>query len=93
MLNPNENGVFETLYKFVHQNENKEIYKLIFSDGKEILARYNTDYESDNGLDSEEEGYEEFISIVFENQETKELFELNYHTIPKEMYYGNSKVF
>lgn len=93
MLNNNENGVFETLYKFVHQNENKEIYKLVYSDEKEILARYNTDYESDNGLDSDEENYEEFICIVFENQESNELFELNYHNLPKEMYYGSLKIF
>lgn len=93
MLNINEKGAFETLYKFVHQNENNQIYKLIYEDGREITARYDTDYESDNGLETEEKNYEEFICIVFEDLESKELFELNYLTLPKEMYFGNFKIF
>ena len=49
-------------------------------------------YESDNGLEDDEEGYEEYNAIAFLNIETNELFEINYLNLPKTIVCGDVEV-
>ena len=49
-------------------------------------------YESDNGLEDEEEGYEEYNAIAFLNIATDELFEINYLNLPKSIVCGDIEV-
>lgn len=55
---------FETLLKFTHSHFNGK-YTLYDNEGKSVEAVYDTDYESDNGLDEDEEGYEDYHCIAF----------------------------
>ena len=72
---------FEKLLLFVHSHE-KGKYLLYDNTGQSVEAVYDTDYESDNGLDENEEGYEEYQCIVFKRTSDEELFEVNYHKAP-----------
>ncbi len=40
-------------------------------------------YETDNGLEDDEDGYEEYNAVAFLNIQTEELFEINYLNLPK----------
>ena len=81
---------FLTLLKYLHSNENA-VYKLIF-DESEILAYYDTDFESDNGLDEDEDGYEEYQCIAFKKVNDGTLFEVNYHNLPTEVIRGKIQI-
>lgn len=72
---------FGTLLKFTHSHINGK-YTLYDNEGKFVEAVYDTDYESDNGLDEDEEGYEEYHCIAFKRISDGGLFEVNYHQIP-----------
>ena len=72
---------FETLLQFTHSHINGK-YTLYDNEGKSVEAVYDTDYESDNGLDEDEEGYEEYHCIAFKRISDGGLFEVNYHQIP-----------
>ncbi len=91
MLNQNEKGNFEKLYSYLHEHDNR-YYKLVFADGRVFNAKYDTDYDSDNGLESDDKNYEEFIMIVFENLDTKELFEFHYADMPIEVYQEEKRI-
>ena len=71
-------------------------YELLLQDETILYAIVNTCYETDNGLDEDEGGYEEFyaclfsiIEVVFVKEENKdiykenELLEITYHNYPK----------
>lgn len=72
---------FNTLLSSVHENENA-LYVLYDNNNQCVEAVYETDYESDNGLEEGEEGYEEYQCIVFKQISDGSLFEVNYHEIP-----------
>lgn len=72
---------FKTLLKYTHSHICGK-YTLFDKDGKSVDAVYDTDYESDNGLDEDEEGYEEYHCIAFRRISDGCLFEVNYHQIP-----------
>ena len=57
-------------------------YTLYDNEGKSVEAVYDTDYESDNGLDEDEEGYKAYHCIAFKRISDGGLFEVNYHQIP-----------
>ena len=66
--------------KYVHLHS-AGAYCLFDNKGKCVEALYDTDYESDNGMDEDEEGYEEFQCILFKRISDGCLFEVNYHKI------------
>lgn len=72
---------FEILLQHTHAYANGK-YVLYDNTGKSVEAVYDTDYESDNGLDEDEEGYEEYQCIAFKRISDGGLFEVNYHQIP-----------
>ena len=80
MENINEKR-FELLLICTHQHPDGK-YVLYDNSGRSVEAVYDTDYESDNGLDEDEEGYEEFQCIAFQRINDGSLFEVNYHQIP-----------
>lgn len=74
--------MFRRLLAYAHAFSNGK-YTLYDNEGKSVEAVYDTDYESDNGLDEdEEEGYEEYHCIAFKRISDGGLFEVNYHQIP-----------
>lgn len=80
MENINKNR-FDLLLKQVHDCPWGR-YELFDNNGNSVRAFYDTDYESDNGLEEDEEEFEEFQCIVFRRIEDNALFEVNYHQIP-----------
>lgn len=72
------------------------VFKLIWNDKVIIYASYETEYESENGLDEDDPAYEEYYVCVVKVhqilQYTEEddldipdegnLYEINYHNIP-----------
>lgn len=81
---------FETLLIYCHGHENA-VYRLHTGD-KIVLAYYDTDYESDNGLDEEDAAYEEYQCIAFRNVNTGRLFEISYHNLPDEILAGQDRI-
>ncbi len=73
--------MYEILLKYAHSHVNGK-YTFYDSQGKSVDAVYDTDYESDNGLELDEEGYEEYHCMAFKNISSGYLFEVNYHQIP-----------
>lgn len=90
MIDPNETPIFDALFRFTHGHE-KGLYTFYYSDGSEELVRYDTDYETDNGLELDDPDYEEFFAIVF-RRESGELFEVAYRNLPDSVFYDRKRV-
>lgn len=101
-FNEKEKILIGTLIQFQRANPN-EIYHILYQDNTEIKAVYDTDFESDNGLDLEEYGYEEYWACVFKLKEVLRygnsipchiggLFELNYKNFPDVIKSSTGKV-
>lgn len=73
--------MFTRLLAYAHAFCNGK-YTLYDYTGKSVETVYDTDYESDNGLDEDEEGYEEYHCILFKRISDGHLIEVNYHQIP-----------
>lgn len=92
-----EHNGFVELYQFINQFYiNKTIrdlgiFKLIYKD-RTANAKYDTMYDSDNGLDVDEPGYEEFNEIAFDDVDTGEGFYINYTNMPEEIYYDGKLI-
>ncbi len=76
----NENR-FDLLLKWVHDYPMGK-YELYDNEAHFVEAVYDTDYESDNGLDENDDGYEEFQCIAFKRITDGKLFEVNHYQIP-----------
>lgn len=85
-----ENNGFIQLLRYVHRNEDAE-YLLVYK-GAKRKALYITDFETDNGLDLDEEGYEEFNAINFEDVETGEQLVVDYHCLPDEVWCNGERI-
>jgi hypothetical protein len=92
MLNPNEAGRFWDFLLFVHEHT-RNSYKFLSQDKSVINALFDTACESDNCLDEDDPNYEEYWILVFQNVENKQLFEINYHNMPVEVYCDGERVF
>ena len=93
ILNPKEAGIFWSFRSFVESEQHiRSKLRLIFADKSEINCTYFTSCESDNCLDLEDPNYEEYWIIVFRNTATNELFEVNYHNMPVEVWCDGIKV-
>ena len=96
ILNKKENNGFTKLLRFINEKYDENIvfdleFKFIY-ETKTITAKYDTMYETDNCLEDDEEGYEEYNAIAFLNVATDELFEINYLNLPKSIVCGDIKV-
>lgn len=81
MLNENEKGNFEKLLLCTHSVPNG-IYEFFDNTGASIKASYDTDYETDNGMEPEDANYEEFFGIVFKRLNSGNMFEITYKNLP-----------
>lgn len=91
-LNKFEESIYGPFSDFIEKNIDKEfIFEL--NDGAVLVVKDETgDFESDNGLDSNEEGYEEYwergfkiIKIIKDDANKYKIdqrFCINYHCIP-----------
>lgn len=100
--NDKEEKLIGSLMDFDRSHTN-EVYIMEYDDGTKIKAVYDTDFESDNGLDLDEDGYEEYWACAFELKDiikqgnsvpckVGELFELNYKNFPKVIKSSNGKM-
>lgn len=89
-----EKQIMEKLFLSINNNNN-QIYILIFSNGDVAEAQVDTCYETDNGLDDDDPDYEEYhacamkiVKIIVdknENLEEGNLIEINYHNYPQQI--------
>ena len=91
ILNPNEEGKFWNFRGFVEEHVLSKFH-FIFPDNSEIECTYFTSCESDNGLELDDTNYEEYWILIFKNILTKELFEINYHNMPIEIWCDGTKI-
>jgi len=92
MLQLKERGHFETLLLATHANPNA-IYTFIDNTGISVKASYDTDYETDNGLDLDDSEYEEYIGIAFKSISTGNLFEICYKNTPQTAFCNSVKLY
>ena len=85
-----ENNGFSELYRYVLSHRDKK-YTFMYNNSK-IIASFDCMYESDNGLEEDEDGYDEYHAIGFVNLETDELFEVNYSNMPLSVICESDKV-
>ncbi len=85
-----EHNGFSKLYCYVLKHKS-ETYTLIY-DNNTIIATFDCMYESDNGLENNEEGYDEYHAICFLNVDTNELFEINYNNLPTSIMCGENRI-
>lgn len=94
-LTDKENNGFTDLVKFINEKyDDKTILDLKFTlvyDDKTITAKYDTMFETDNGL-YDQADYEEYNAIAFLDLGTGELFEINYKNLPKTILCENHKI-
>lgn len=100
-----EDKIVGPFYMYLNKNRETlhETYLMKWKNGTQVLAEYDTDYESDNELDLDDPDYEDFVCIVmkivkivclksgdgFDWIKDREFFEFSYHNFPDEIY--NSK--
>lgn len=81
MLGKNEKVNFEKLLCYTHSAPNGT-YEFFDITGSSIKASYDTDYETDNGLEPDDENYEEFYGIAFKSLKSGNMFEITYKNMP-----------
>lgn len=89
-----ERQIMQRLFRAVNHNI-IQIYVITFSDGDVVEARADTCFETDNGLDEADPGYEEYYACameivkIIENKsntlEEGKLIEINYHNYPQQI--------
>ncbi|MBQ6472322.1 MAG: hypothetical protein IJJ33_10085 [Victivallales bacterium] len=82
LITQKEENTIGTLYMFLHQHPHA-ILSVEMGGEESFTAVMDTAYDTDNGLEMDEEGYEEFSAIVLERQDNGEFVELTYHHFPK----------
>ena len=91
-LNDKEEAVFGPFLKYIYEHEN-DTFEFEYADGRKLTVRLDLyEFESDNGLDSKEKGYEEYWEMSFEivsilkddknSIKPGDKLLVNYHTIP-----------
>ena len=91
-LNDKEEYVYGPFSDYVESHESEK-FKFKYSDGTELIVEFETEYESENGLDLNDDGYEEYWEMAFkilkilkDNKNTysaEQYVLVNYHNIPQ----------
>lgn len=94
---PEEHNGLVELCRFINQLfKNKTVgnigtFKLVYKD-RTVNAKYDAMYDSDNGLDVNDPGYEEFSEISFDEVYTENGIYINYTNMPEEIYYDGKLI-
>lgn len=91
-LNNYEEATYGPFSDYIDKNEGK-LFLFELNDGAIVIVKdFSGDFESDNGLDSKEDGYEEYWERAFEIVEiikddsnkykVGQKFCINYHCVP-----------
>lgn len=91
-LNNKEEQIYGPFAKYIENHEN-ERFKFVYANGDELIVEFYTEYESENGLELNDEDYEEYWEMAFKIIEVikddKNIYEVgkyvlvNYRSIPK----------
>ena len=81
MFSEKEQNTIGKLYRFLKNNPNA-ILQVEFDGQAVFQAIKDTSYETDNGLEPDEEGYEEFYAILLQRTDNNEAVELTYKHFP-----------
>lgn len=92
MINKNEKRFFDKLYKYVHEHINEK-YDIYFDEKTNQKAIFETDYETDNGLEINDKRYEEYCEMLFKPSNGKGYVIINYHTLPYKVVCGNDIIY
>lgn len=91
ILNKGEETEFIHFLSFIEKNK-RSSFVFRFADDSKVNATYFTICESENCLELDDPNYEEYWAIFFNNVETGESFEVNYHNMPVEVWCDGKKV-
>lgn len=93
-LNDNEEKIISSFIE-IESNYANKILRLIWSDGIEVVAKYDSFIEDENENDFDSEGYEEYWSFVFVGIDTSKkapiditddgFFTINYQNFPEKI--------
>ena len=86
-----EQSTIGRLFRFF-TNHPKAIVEVTFSANEPFLAKADGFYETDNGLETNEDGYEEFYAILLKRLDRGEYVELTYLHFPKCITYNGEFV-
>ena len=92
MIYDKEKNTFGVLYAFISRNPYVPL-DIELENGELFQAVFDTDYETDNGLEMDEEGYEEYHAILVRRADTGKLFEITYKNFPKRISANGSVIF
>jgi len=91
-LNNKEEKIYGPFSNFIEKHEDEKL-RFIYADGVELIVEFYTEYESDNGLELNDENYEEYWESAFKIVEVvkdeKNVYQVgkyilvNYHSIPQ----------
>ncbi len=97
----NERQIMENLFLSINNNSS-QIYSLTYSNGDVIEVQVDTCYETDNGLEEDDQNYEEYhacamriVKIIVDkskNLKKGNLIEINYHTYPQQIKDSNGNL-
>ena len=100
-LNENEEKVIGKFLETENKYENKELV-LVWSDGSQAVAKYDSFIEDESDCELEDENYEEFTSFIFiminmtgnpPVEVSKDgFFLISYHNFPKEILLNEEKI-
>ena len=82
VITQKEESTIGVLYRFFHKHRH-DVIEVEFNHEPKYQAIMDTAYDTDNGLEMDEEGYEEFAAILLKRLDNDELVELSYHHFPK----------
>lgn len=91
-LNDKEEKIYGPFSKYIDDHKNEK-FKFVYDNGVELIVEFFTEYESENGLETKEEGYEEYWEMAFKILEVlkddknthnvEQYIIVNYHNVPK----------
>lgn len=91
----NKEKYVEILYKYVMKHK-KDVFEFFFNENEsKVLALYADAYETDNCLEPDEVGYEEYFEMLFKplNLETDKYLIVNYKNLPNKVLYNRDVVY
>lgn len=99
-----EDKIIGPLFEFIDNNPDQK-YRMVLQDDTVLIAHLDTCYETENGLEEDEDKYEEFFACLFiidkiisiKNEEkntykVNEFLEITYHNCPKSFTVENSNL-